>query len=627
MSMNMPEEQDFTESKVDLRLWKRLFAYAFRHKATIITLVASLVLVAAADILYPLFSRYAIDTFVAPQTTEGVWPFALVYFVTVLLQGAGVVTFITFAGKTEMRVSFDIRQDAFLRLQELSFSFYDRTAVGYLMARMVSDISRLSEMIAWSFVDVLWAAAYALGAVVTLFFLNWKLALIVMCVMPPLYIVSMILQKRILKLQREARKHNSRITASFNEGIMGAMTTKTLVREQANAEEFDALTEKMRRVSIRSALTSAAFFPLVISLGAIGTSLALSIGGAAAVSGSTIFIGSISVGTLVAFVSYTTQFFDPIQQLANIFAELQSAQASAERVIALIDTQPDVKDAPEIVEKYGDILHPKRENWESIQGDVTFEHVSFSYMQGETVLSDFSLAVKPGQTIALVGETGAGKSTIVNLICRFYEPTEGRILIDGTDYRQRSQLWLQSNLGYVLQSPHLFSGSIRDNIAFGKPDATDEEIFRAARLVHAEDFILRQDKGYATEVGEGGARLSTGQKQLISFARVMLADPRIFVLDEATSSIDTETEQLIQDAIMHVLRGRTSFIVAHRLSTIRSADRILVIRGGRVVEDGTHGELLALGGYYHDLYTHQFREEATQESLGTKKRSKLCCLD
>jgi len=393
------------------------------------------------------------------------------------------------------------------------------------------------------------------------------------------------------------------------------MTTKTLVREEANAAEFNELTGHMRKISLKSAMVSATFFPLIMSLGAVGTALALSLGGAGVIKGELALVGAITAGTLVSFISYSTQLFDPIQQIANIFTELLSAQASAERVITLMDTEPDIVDSPEVLKKYGDILQPLRENWEPIHGDVKFDHVSFAYKGGERVLDDFSLDVKAGQNIALVGETGAGKSTIVNLICRFYEPTEGRILIDGVDYRERSQLWLQSNLGYVLQSPHLFSGTIRDNIRFGRPDASEEEVRAAAALVHAEAFIEKQDKGYDTEVGEGGARLSTGQKQLISFARVILANPRIFVLDEATSSIDTETEQLIKDAITKVLSGRTSFIVAHRLSTIRGADRILVIRGGRVVEEGTHEQLLKQKGYYYDLYTHQYREESTLSSL------------
>ncbi|MEN6339864.1 MAG: ABC transporter ATP-binding protein [Clostridiaceae bacterium] len=614
--MYMPEEQDFAAKKIDWNVWKRLYLYALKHRKNFIVVIVALFLVAGFDIAYPLFTSYAIDHFVVPKTVVGLAPFAILYGVIILLQGFSVITFIRNAGNLEMSISYDIRQDAFTRLQELSFSFYDRTAVGYIMARMVSDVSRLSEMIAWSLVDILWSVLFALGCIVTMFVLSWKLALIALAVLPPLAYVSMKLQKLMLKHQREARKQNSRITGAFNEGIMGAVTTKTLVREQQNADEFSGLTEKLRHASIKSALISASFFPIVMSLGAIGTGLALSFGGAGVLSPETAFIGAMTAGTLVAFVTYCTQLFDPIQQLANIIAEMLGSQASAERVITLMNTQPDVVDSPEIIEKYGTIMQPKTEHWEPIVGDVKFDHVTFQYKNGEKVLDDFCLDVRAGQTIALVGETGAGKSTIVNLLCRFYEPTEGAILVDGADYRQRSQLWLQSSLGYVLQTPHLFSGTIKDNIRFGKPDATDEEVHEAARLVSAEPFILAQEKGYDTEIGESGARLSTGQKQLLSFARVVLKNPRIFVLDEATSSIDTETEQLIQNAITHILNNRTSFIVAHRLSTIRTADRILVIRNGKIEENGTHEQLLQQHGYYYDLYTQQFCEDRTAESLG-----------
>ena len=399
---------------------------------------------------------------------------------------------------------------------------------------------------------------------------------------------------------------------------MGAMTTKTLVREEQNAAEFETITTDMRKASVKAAVLSASFFPLVVSLGAVGTSFALIFGGAgvkASLGGAETFIGVITAGTLVSFINYAASLFDPIQQLAGIFADMQSAQASAERVLGLLDTESEVKDSPEAEEKYGTSMDPKRENWETIKGDIVFDHVDFFYKESEPLLKDFNLHIRAGETVALVGETGAGKSTIVNLICRFYEPKKGRILIDGRDYRERSQLWLQSSLGYVLQSPHLFSGTIRDNIRFGKPDADDKSVRSAAAMVHADAFIERQPKGYDTEVGEGGVRLSTGQKQLISFARVILSDPQIFVLDEATSSIDTETEQLIQEAITEVLRHRTSIVVAHRLSTIRNADRILVIRDGAIVEEGNHETLLAKGGYYHDLYMHQYREDAMQEAL------------
>ncbi|MEA4913190.1 MAG: ABC transporter ATP-binding protein [Christensenella sp.] len=617
------EEQDFAAKKIDWNVWKRLYRYALQHKKLFFTVIVALVAVAAIDISYPLFTSYAIDHFVVPKSLAGLGKFALLYLSVILVQSSGVITFITFAGKLEMAIAYNIRQDGFLRLQELSFSYYDKTAVGYIMARMMSDISRLSDMIAWSLVDVLWSLLYAIGCIITMFVLSWKLALISLAVLPLLAFISIKLQKLMLKHQRESRKLNSRITGAFNEGIMGAVTTKTLVREEANANEFNELTGKMRHATIKSALVSASFFPIIMSLGAVGTGLALTLGGQGVLNPQTAFIGALTAGTLVAFISYCTQIFDPIQQLANILAEMLGSQASAERVISLLNTESAITDSAEILEKYGDIMHPKTENWEPITGNITFDHVTFQYKNGERVLNDFSLDVKAGQTIALVGETGAGKSTIVNLLCRFYEPTEGEIRIDGTDYRKRSQLWLQSSLGYVLQTPHLFSGTIQDNIRFGKPDATDEEVKQAARLVHAEPFILQQEKGYETEIGESGARLSTGQKQLLSFARVVLKNPRIFVLDEATSSIDTETEQLIQHAITHILKDRTSFIVAHRLSTIRTADRILVIRNGKIQESGTHEELLKKRGYYYDLYTQQFCEDRTAESLGSAKQENM----
>ncbi len=603
-------EQDFEKDvKVDLSLWKRLFRYALKYKKNMAALVGINIAIGLVDILYPLMNKYAIDHFIMEESTAGMPVFVALYLLFIAFQAYGVYVFVAKAGRIEMDVSFDIRQEGFKKLQELPFSFYDKTAVGYLMARMGSDVGRLSELIAWSIVDVLWASTYVVGVMFAMLFLNWKLALLALVVLPPLAVISMYFQKKILKYQRRVRKANSRITGAFNEGIMGAMTTKTLVREDANYREFRGLTGDMRQSAVRSAVLSGIFMPIVMFLGSIGTGLALYRGGHA------VLMEVLSFGTLSAFITYTTNFFEPVQQLAGILAELQSAQASAERVLTLIDTPCDIVDAPEVVAKYGDAFDPKRENWEPIRGEVEFKNVSFSYVEGETVLRDFDLHVKAGETIALVGETGAGKSTIVNLVCRFYEPTAGKILIDGRDYRERSQLWLQDSLGYVLQTPHLFSGTVADNIRYGRKDATDEEVRAAARMVHAEEFILRQEKGYETEVGEGGVRLSTGEKQLISFARVILADPRIFVLDEATSSIDTETEQLIQDAITKVLENRTSFIVAHRLSTIRNADRILVIRGGKITESGTHRELLALHGYYYDLYTTQFREEAAGEIL------------
>lgn len=610
MSMNTSQNKN-----IDLNHWKRLFGYAMQTPRIVFGVLAAMSIVSVVDVVYPLLTRTAIDKYVIPRTSEGLTSFIVLYVGLVLLQGFCTFCFIERAGKLEMEVASRIRRDAFQKLQILSFSFFDTTAVGYLMSRMVSDVSRLSEMLAWSLVDLLWASVYAISCIAVMFVLNVKLALIVISVIPPLAVISFFLQRKILELQRDARKQNSKITAALNEGISGAVTTKTLVLEQENAKAFSSLTKEMRRVSIRSGKASALFLPLVVSLGAVGTCLALTLGGNSILNASHHFVGVLSIGTLVSFISYSTQLFDPIQQLAGIIAELQSAQASAERVLDLIDTQPDIADSADIEKTYGDFFQPNPDNWEDIKGEIRFDHVTFRYKNGEKVLDNFNLTISPGESIALVGKTGAGKSTIVNLLCRFYEPTSGDILIDGKSIRARSQLWLQSKLGYVLQSPHLFSGTIRENIAFAKPWASDEEIRSAARAVNADSFIEKLQDGYNTFIGEDGALLSVGEKQLISFARALLADPKIFVLDEATSSVDTETELLIRRAIKNTLKGRTSFIIAHRLSTIRDADRIIVIDDGQILESGSHSELLAAKGAYYELYTRQFAEEKTVEAL------------
>ena len=598
------DQKEYSSEKIDLRVWRRLIAYAMRRKGDVVRLACVLLVVSSIDILYPQLTRYAINHFIEGNTTQGLWAFALFYAAVIAVQGFGVFFFVRGAGRLEMNICYDIRQDAFTHLQELSFSFYDTTSVGWLMARMGSDVARLSDMIAWSLVDLCWSGFFVVGIVAVLLWMNWQLGLLVLCITPVLAVLCVFFQRRILRQQRLVRAANSRITAAFNEGIMGAVTTKTLVREEASCEEFYALTGTMRRASVRAALWSALFLPLVVSLGSISTALALVRGG------NLVFAAVLDFGTLAAFLSYTTQLFDPIQQLANILAEMQAAQASAERVIDLLDTKPDIVDTPEVIARFGTAFAPRKENWPPIEGKVEFCDVGFRYKTGERVLEHFNLTVQPGQTIALVGETGAGKSTIVNLVCRFYEPTEGCVRIDGADYRTRSQHWLHSALGYVLQTPHLFSGTIADNIRFARPDAPMEDVVRAAKLCAAHDFIAALPQGYDTQVGEGGGRLSTGQKQLVCFARVLVADPRIFVLDEATSSIDTETEQLIQNAIHTVLKGRTSFVVAHRLSTVRTADKILVIDAGRIAEAGTHDELMAQKGRYYSLYTHQYRSEA-----------------
>ena len=364
----------------------------------------------------------------------------------------------------------------------------------------------------------------------------------------------------------------------------------------------------MYRSAGRAAKLNAVYIPTILLFGSAAAAFVLYRGGYM------VQQDLIKLGTLSVFISYAVVIFEPIQQLARLLADLISCQANIERVMDLLEQTPDVTDRIDVIEKYGDNFRPRKENWENIKGDIVFEDVSFRYPDGkEYVLEHFNLHIPAGMNVAIVGETGAGKSTLVNLVGRFFEPTKGRILIDGVDYRERSQLWLHSQIGYVLQNPHLFSGTVRENIRYGRMDATDEEVEAAARSVSADEIVKKLKDGYDSDVGESGGRLSVGEKQLISFARAILAEPAIFVLDEATSSIDTVSEQLIQEATDKLLKGHTSFVIAHRLSTIRKADLILVVKDGKIIEQGTHAELLGGKGYYHDLYYKQFEEESARK--------------
>ncbi len=598
--MNGYSEKEFTK-RFDWQTWKKLFRYARTRKKQISIMVILMIMVAAIDVVQPFITGWLVDKVIIPGDTGLVKLFVIIFAGMGLFQSINIFSFIAIAGKVDMGICYDIRKEGFKRLQELSFSYYDRTPAGWIMARMTSDAQKLGDVIAWSLIDISWGLAYMCIMAVTMLVVNWQLALISLSVLPLLMAIALWFQKKILNGYRKVRKVNSRITGAYNEGINGARTSKTLVREESNSTEFAQLTGTMRAYSIRTATLSALFMPAVLTLGAVGTALALWRGGTGVIEGT-----GLSYGVLVSFLFATAGFFDPVLELSRVFADLQYAQASAERVLSLLDEVPDIRDPENL----------QQESVAAAQGAIKFESVSFHYKTGEMILEDFNLDIAAGETIALVGETGSGKSTIVNMACRFYEPTGGRILIDGSDYRGKSQEWLQSSLGYVLQSPHLFSGTVRENIRYGKLEATEMDVEEAAKVVGAHDFIMNLEHGYDTEVGSGGGKLSVGEKQLISFARAILADPAIFVLDEATSSVDTETEERIREAIHRVLEGRTSFLIAHRLSTVREADRILVLLKGRVIEEGNHSDLLKKQGAYWRLYTRQFLEEIEAEALG-----------
>ena len=600
------------EKKVSLRFFgiPLILPYLKPHKKILLGLVLTSLYMGLIDILLPLFQRYAIDQFIARDTLRGLGLFALAYAAVFASQLWANYRNSIDACQAEMYVGRDLKRECFNHLQTLSFSYFNHNSVGYIHARIMSDTERIASLVSWSLLDFIWSGIYVGGSIVAMLLINARLALWVLAAVPVMGLLSAFFQGRLLGLNRQVRETNSRITASFNEGITGAPTIKSLVVEEKMGGEFHALTGDMRRISIRTARTESLFRSTMVLTASVATALVLWKGGLLTRE------QLIQVGTLSAFMNYAQGMNHPIQSLIESVSRLITVQVNVERFHRLVTTRSDVQDSPEVVEKYGDSFHGKRENWEELRGDVEFEDVTFRYPDGEeNVLENFNLKVPAGSNVAIVGETGAGKSTLVNLVCRFFEPTSGRILIDGRDARERSQLWLHSHIGYVLQTPHLFSGTVLENLRYGKSDATMEEVERAVEAVHAGDIIARLPKGYDSEVGEGGNSLSTGEKQLLSFAWAILADPAIFVLDEATSSVDTETERLIQDAIDKLMHGRTSFVIAHRLSTIRRADMILVVRDGRIVERGTHRELMAQRGEYWNLYTRQYREEQIKSSV------------
>lgn len=607
------EEQEY-HKPFSFQIWAKMVPFFKPYKKYFLITMGLNIFLAAVDILVPLFQSYAIDRFITQHTLDGIRPFTVVYVLMIVTQTVSVYFSVHAATTIEMNVGRDLKWAQFEHLQTLSFSYYNTTPVGYIHARVMSDTLKIASMVAWGLVDMFWAFLYVVTVFGVMLFLNAKLALIIMLVVPGIGFLTVYFQNKILNWNRKIRRINSQITSAYNEGITGVRTSKSMVIEEDNDREFFKKTTEMHQASSRAAKLNAVYIPLILFFGSVVSAIVLTKGGGM------VQKDLMQLGTLSVFISYAVVIFEPIQQLARLLSELISCQANIERVMDLLEQQPNVVDREAVTARYGDAFTAKKENWERIRGDVVFEDVSFRYPDGkEYVLEHFHLHVPAGMNVAIVGETGAGKSTLVNLLGRFFEPTEGRILIDGVDYRERSQLWLHSQMGYVLQNPHLFSGTVRENIRYGRLSATDEEVEEAARQVSADTVAAKLPKGYESNVGESGGRLSVGEKQLISFARAILADPAIFVLDEATSSIDTKTERLIQDAVEHLLKGHTSFVIAHRLSTIRKADLILVVKDGKILERGTHRELLDQGGYYHELYMRQYEEEAAMEVFAKEK--------
>ena len=594
MSQQNFEEEEFT-SQFNGKTVLRIFTLVKPYWIWVAGFLITIALMAFLDATFTYLSKLLIDNGIVAKDQQAVIRLLGVYGALVLIQSAAFFVIIYLTGMLGEKVRYDLRKNLFNHLQDLSLSYYSRTPVGWIMSRVTSDTDRIADLVTWGILDFTWAVMSIASSAYFMFLINWRLALIVLTVIPVLIWVAIEFRKRILVEYRNVRKMNSKITGAYNENITGVRVIKALGREHENTQEFTQLTSSMYLSAYRSAWLSALFLPVVQLLSAVALGAIIWYGGLQ------VEYGDMTVGDIQAFVAYITFMMWPIQDMARIYAEMQHSVASGERIFSLMDTVPDVANKE-------NALDPG-----TINGTIEFDHVTFYYDDDKPVLKDFSLAVTSGETIALVGPTGGGKSTIVNLLCRFYEPKSGIIRIGGRDYTELSLHAIQSHIGVVLQTPHLFSGTIRENMRYGRLNATNEEIEKAAQLAGAHEFITHLPKGYEEEVGEAGNLLSTGQKQLISLARAVLAQPDIFIMDEATSSVDTLTEALVQKGMEHLMDGRTSFIIAHRLSTIKKADRIIVIENGTIVEMGTHSELLKQNGHYYRLYTRQFRKELSDE--------------
>ena len=596
------EEKD---NSVRLRFFgiDRMLPFLSVYKKELFFMVFLAMAGTATDVFVPVLQRYALNHFVARKTLDTLPLFLAVYMFAVVF--AGIMNYISCKLATEIEVWLDrdMRNKAFEHLQTLSFSYFNQNSVGYIHARVMSDTSRLGTIFSWSLIESVWHGAYLVGSVVVMMAINIRLALLVMMILPLVTLLFAYFQNKMIAVNRQVREINSRITGNFNEGITGARTIKSLVIEKKMEDDFRKDTSSIRRKAVEASRLRGMFAAATAFSSSLAIAVLLWRGGVIAKS---------DIGTFSMFMTYAQGMMEPVRWLVDVISDLITGQVNIERYTKLLSAQSDVRDTEEVVSRYGDSFSPRRENWEPIRGDIELRDVSFRYPDGdETVLDHFSLKIPFGTNLAVVGQTGAGKSSLANLICRFYEPTSGSVLIDGKDACERSQLWLHSAIGCVLQTPHLFSGTVRDNLLYGNPEATEEQILQALRLVSAESVVNRLEKGLDTDVGEGGDLLSTGEKQLISFARAILADPKILILDEATASVDTITEHKIQSAIETVIRNRTSVVIAHRLSTVRNADLILVVHDGKICEQGTHEELMSHRGVYYKLYQRQYEDEAT----------------
>jgi ATP-binding cassette subfamily B protein len=582
-------DDEKTATKINLRLILRLFTFFKPYKSKVLAALMLVIITTVLGLIMPYLLSIAIDKYISGRNLSGLLLMGLIMLSAYTLSMFLSRIHIRIISTTSRKIIKDIREKLFAHIQTMSFSFFDNRPSGKILARVIGDINSLQQLFNNTVTNLLPDTLLLCGVVTIMLFMHWQLALASLIMLPVLAVSISIIKVFSERRWQDVRKKASTMNAFIHESFSGVRVIQSFRQEKDSLDMFTELADNSRRSWLSAIRVNDILWPLVELSWGLGTILVYWSGIRL------IYTGGITVGLLTAFAGYVGMFWHPIINLGNYYNMLISSLTAAERIFEIMDLEPEIKD------NKGAIPIGR------INGRVTFENISFGYEDGQVVLDDVSFDVRPGETVALVGETGAGKTTIINLISRFYDPTSGRVLLDGKDIRDHTLESVRSQMGIMMQDTFLFSTSVMENIRYGRPDASDEEVIEAAKAVHAHDFITELKNGYETNVNERGSRLSVGQRQLLSFARAILANPRILILDEATSSIDTNTEILVQNALKKLLQGRTSFIIAHRLSTIRGADRIMVVHDGKVTESGSHDELMAARGMYYELCVAQYR--------------------
>lgn len=639
----MANKEESLPEKLNFGIWLRIFKYALKRVDLLVVVIVSLLFTTFYDSAFvPAMNASAItvagSTSILTSATsiwdlpfhvifiKGLWEididflsFLIMQAIFVILRSLAIFANFYFTNYLSMVIMITLRKNLFDHVQELSFSYFDKTNSGWLIARMNNDTSAIGDVLSWSLTSILWSVSELVFTIITMFSQNVKYAAIVIISLPVVAIIVPVFEHLILKRHRIARNAYSSYVGWLAEIINGAKTVKTLGIEDGVSKESSEIIDDLKKKRFIAGRTNAFFRPLLELISSIMITVVVVVGYQDIANASVTEL-AVVVATVVLFVQFVQSIYSPLEGIAETFSSFMENQASAEKVEQLLNAKVDIEDSKEVIEKYGTVLNPKPETYGKIKGDIEFKDVTFDYGNGVEVIHPLNLKIKAGTSVAIVGETGSGKTTLANLICRFYEPTKGKILLDGMDYKERSLGYLRSNIGYVQQTPFVFSATYYQNISYGKLNATMDEVKDAAKLVGIDSFIEKEKNGYDTFLEDGGSSLSQGQKQLISFARALVRNPSVLILDEATSSIDTETEERIQNKILPLLKGRTSITIAHRLSTIVNSDRILVMDHGNIIEDGSHKELMEKKGYYYNLYMNQFKDMSMGEQIDTFKK-------